>query len=75
MAVLHRDHPCPACGHRHNFCDPQAADPAAKDYQAVCPECGARVRLRPERDGECVHTPPQGAVTLEPVGGAAENRP
>jgi hypothetical protein len=67
MAVLHRDQPCPACGHHHNFCDPLASDPPGAGYEAVCPECGKRVRLRPEGDGEGVRTPPQGAVRLEPA--------
>jgi len=68
MAVLLRDHPCPTCGHSHNFCDPRADGRPAGDYEVVCPECGVRSRLHPEREGEPVRTPPQGAVCLEPPG-------
>jgi hypothetical protein len=66
MAVLHRDHPCPACGHQHNFFAPPTDEPPA-DYEAVCPETGHRVRVRPGEPAEEVHAPPQGAVALEPV--------
>ncbi len=68
MAILLTDRECPACGHRHHFVDPLAADGrAAATYEYHCPRVGRVATLRVDGPAAVVRHGPQGAVHLQRV--------
>ncbi len=72
MPSLLRRCPGGSCGHRHNFCLPIGEVGAGQVFEYVCPETGKRAWLRADSAGEAVGAYLQGAVALEPGGGAGK---